>query len=356
MPVSVISMNLQRVPIAIEAVGQAEGSREIEIRARVSGILEKRTFAEGERVRAGTVLFRIDRASYEIALAQSQATLGEQRARNEQAQREAARLKDLAGQRAISQKEYDDAASVLKQSTASIAAAEARVREAELNLSYTSVVAPISGITGRAIRSEGSLVAAGNDSSLLTTLTQVNPIWARFSIAEADFNRIRDQAKQAQVIIARQDGTLSATGKLNFTASTVDAKLGTVQLRAEFANPETAWLPGQFAKVRILAGEQEAFLVPQSAVAQSEQTRSVWLVGPDSKAILRPIQTANWIGKDWVVTGGLAANDQVIIDNLIKLRPGASVQPKPAGAAVPDPGVPAVPNPPSGPKTPGPPG
>lgn len=335
--VSVLEMAPQRVPIVIEAVGQAEGSRDVEVRARVSGILEKRLFAEGDRVRAGAVLFRIDRAPFEITLAQAQASLAEQRVKNEQAQRESARLKELAASRAISQKEFDDSTSIVKQSATWIAQAEAKVREAELNLSYTSVVAPISGVTGRALRSEGSLITAGNESSLLTTLTQVDPIWVRFSIAEAEYNRIRDRAKQAEVSIARQDGKNAARGRLNFTASTVDAKLGTVQLRAEFANPGAEWLPGQFASVRILTGEQEAFLVPQSAVLQLETTRSVWVVAADGKAVAKPVQTANWIGTDWVVTGGLAAGDKVIVDNLIKLRPGASVQPKPADGAPPKP-------------------
>ena len=156
--------------------------------------------------------------------------------------------------------------SALKQSSAAIEGAQAKLAEAQLNLSYTSVKAPISGITGRAVRSEGSLVTANTDSSLLTTLTQVNPIWVRFSLAEPDFERIRGAEKNAQVKLLNEDETVAASnGRLNFAGSTVDPKLGTVQLRAEFPNPALKWLPGQFVKVQILAGEQEAFLVPQAA-------------------------------------------------------------------------------------------
>lgn len=324
--VTTVRMELQRVPIALDAVGQAEGSREVEIRARVSGILEKRIYTEGAPVKAGQTLFAIDRAQYEIAAAQAQAALSQEKARQEQAQREAERMKPLAGNRAISQREYEEAVSTFKQSSAAIEGAEAKIAEAKLNLSYTNVTAPIGGIASRAIRSEGSLVNANTD--LLTTLTQVNPIWVRFSLAESDFERIRGKNKNVRVNILNRDGSVAAdNGKINFLGSTVDAKLGTVQVRAEFPNADMQWLPGQFLKVQILAGEQEAFLVPQAAVAQTEQGYTVWLA-EGGKANPRVVKTANWVGSDWIVTTGLKAGDFVIVDNLIKLRPGAAVEPR----------------------------
>ena len=328
-PVTVKQVQPQRVPITFETVGQAEGSREVEIRARVSGIVEKRTFAEGASVKAGTVLFLIDRAPYDIAAAQAKASLSQERAKQELAAREAERLKALVDTKAISQREYDEAQSNLKQSRAAIEGADAKLAEAQLNLSYTSVRAPISGITGRALRSEGSLVTVNTDTALLTTMTQVDPIWVRFSLATPDFDRIRGSERTAHVNIATEDGTTTASnGRLNFAASTVDPKLGTVQLRAEFPNQRLTWLPGQFVKVQILAGEQQAFLVPQVAVVQSEQARSVWVVGNDGKAAMRTIQTAGWLENDWIVTGGLKAGEQVVVDNLIKMRPGVAVQPQ----------------------------
>lgn len=338
--VSVKRVERGRVPIALEAVGQAEGSREVEIRARVAGILEKRLYAEGQPVKAGQTLFVIDRAQYEIALAQAQAALALERARQEQARREADRLKSLADNRAISQREYDDAVSTLKQSTAAIEGAQARIAEVKLNLSYTNVTAPIRGITNRAVRSEGSLVAANTD--LLTTITQVDPIWVRFSLAAADFERIRGHQRRAQVhLLDRQGAVVASNGRLNFAASSVDPKLGTVQLRAEFRNADRRWLPGQFVPVRILAGEQEAFLVPQAAVVQNEQTKMVWVIGPEGKATTKPIDTGNWLGADWIVTGGLEPGDAVIVDNLIKLRPGIPVQARAADATAPA-GAPAA--------------
>jgi membrane fusion protein (multidrug efflux system) len=233
----------------------------------------------------------------------------------------------LAQARAISQREYDEAQSSVKQTSAAIEGAQARLAEAQLNLSYTNVRAPISGITGRALRSEGSLVTANTDNALLTTLTQVDPIWVRFSLAEPDFDRIRGTEKRAQVTLLNQDGTTAATnGRLNFAGSTVDPKLGTVQLRAEFPNRDHGFLPGQFIIVRVLAGEQQAMLVPQAAVTQTEQGRFVW-IADDGKASMRPVQTAGWMNGDWVITGGIKPGEAVVVDNLMKMRPGVALQP-----------------------------
>ena len=334
LPVTVIKVTPQRVPALIEAVGQTEGSREVEIRARVSGIVQKRLYQEGETVRAGAELFRIERAPYEISLDQAKAALAQEKARNEQAQREAARMKHLVAERAVSQKEYDDSTATLKQSEAAIMEASAKVREAELNLSYVSVVAPISGVTGRAQRSEGSLVTAGTESALLTTVSQTDPIWVRFSFSELEYAQLRDGMKKAAVKLVLPDGKMFAgNGKLNFAASSVDSKLGTVQLRAEFANPGRTLLPGQFVRAQVVTGEQEAFLVPQSAVMQGDQGRFVWVAGEDGKAAIRPVEATAWSDNNtWVVRKGLAAGDQVIVDNLMKMRPGAPVQPHAAGA------------------------
>ena len=324
--VTVERAELQRVPLVLEAVGQAEGSREVEVRPRVSGILEKRLYAEGDRVAAGQTLFRIDRAPFELAVAQAKASLSQERARQDLAQREAARLKPLVDAKAISGREYDQALSTVKETAAAIEGDQAKLADAELNLSYTNLKAPIGGITSRAARSEGSLLAANTD--LLTTITQLDPVWVRFSLAEADFDRIRGNAKNARVALIERNGSIGAdNGRLNFTASTVDPKLGTVQLRAEFPNADLKWLPGQFVKVRILVAGQDAFLVPQAAVSQSETARTVWIAGADGKASQREVQTASWLGNDWIVTGGLARGDLVIVDSLMKLRPGIAVQP-----------------------------
>ena len=334
LPVSTLKVAMKQVPVSLEAVGQAEGSREVEIRARVTGILEKRVYEEGAPVTAGTLMFEIDPAPFALAVQEAKAALLQEKVKRDLAATDAKRLEPLVKEKAISQRDYDNAVAAQRTSEAAIAAAEAKLQDAELNLSYTRITAPISGITGRAQRSEGSLIQAGTDSSLLTTLTQVNPIWVRFSLADQEFNRIRGSERTAKVqLVNEQNQVVAENGKLNFAASTVDTKLGTVQMRAEFPNAGGKWLPGQFAKVRILAGEQNAFLVPQSAILQNDQSRIVMVVGPDGKAVQRPVKIANWIGADSVVTAGLNDGDAVILDNLVKVRPGTPVQPAGAAAA-----------------------
>jgi membrane fusion protein (multidrug efflux system) len=335
LPVAAVKVSQQRVPVSLEAVGQAEGSRDVEIRARVTGIIEKRAYEEGAPVRAGQLMFVIDPAPFELAVDEARAALQQERVKRDLAAVDVKRLEPLAKEKAIAQRDYDSAVATERTGTASIASAEAKLKEAELNLSYTKVAAPIAGITGRAQRSEGSLVTANTDSSLLTTLTQVNPIWVRFSLADTEYSRIRggERGARVQLVSDSNNAVVADNGKLNFTGSTVDPKLGTVQLRAEFQNPGMKWLPGQFVKVRVLAGEQNAFLVPQEAILQNEQSRIVMTAGPDGKAVSKPVKIANWIGSNAVVTAGLSDGDVVIVDNLVKVRPGSPVQPHERGAA-----------------------
>ncbi len=326
--VSVVKIASAKLPILVEVVGRTEGSREVEIRSRVTGIVEKQMYSEGEPVRANKALFQIERMPFENALVQARAALNQDRAKLEQAQRENSRLQGLLAKKAISAREADDAATGFKQAEAAVQSSEARLRDAELNLSYTSVSAPIGGITGRAQRSEGSLVNAGSDSSLLTTVTQTDPIWVRFSLSESEHSLLRgNEGKRAAVkLLMADDREYAVKGKLNFAGSTVDSKLGTVQLRAEFANPDLTLLPGQFVRTQLIAGIQDAIAVPQSAVFQNDQSRFVWVVGADSKATQRKVEAGSWVGHDWIIKSGLKADDLVITDNLIKLRPGMTVK------------------------------
>ncbi|MBS0336684.1 MAG: efflux RND transporter periplasmic adaptor subunit [Proteobacteria bacterium] len=335
----IVQVQPQRVPVRLDVVGQVEGSKEVEVRARVSGILLKRLYNEGEIVAAGKPLFQIDPAPYEIALAQARAQLAQERARNEQAKRESGRLKELAREKAISQKEYDDATSTAKLSDATLQAAEANVKQAELNLSYTLVTAPVAGASGRAARSEGSLISTGADS-LLTSIYQVDPIWVRFSLSESDLAKLPGgrlaRGAGTELALRLPDGSAyPGKGRLNFTANQIDPRLATQQLRAEFDNAKQVLLPGQFVRVQLVAGERDnVFLVPQPAVLQTEKGALVFVVDPEGKAALRPVQLGDWVGSDWLILGGLKAGDRVIADNLLKIRPGTPVtEAKPPAAA-----------------------
>ena len=323
LPVTVLDVQPQRVPSSIEVMAQTEGARETEVRARVGGILIKRLYQEGETVKAGQPLFQIDRSSYEIALADA-------KAKAEQTGREMNRLKGLIEAKAISQKDYDDAVSAN-------AIAQAALHQAELNLSWTTVTAPVAGTTGRAVKSEGNLITVGSDS-LLTAIYQSNPIWVRFSLGDSDLaklpgSRVTTRNVSGVELILADGTTYPKTGKLNFLASNIDLTLGTQQLRAEFDNSDNLLLPGQFVRVRLLTGQRDGvFLVPQSAVMQTEQGAMVMLAGEGDKVEPRPIQAGEWRGKDWIILGGLKAGDKVIVDNLMKLRPGAPVAPHPPAA------------------------
>ena len=347
MPVTAIQVNPQQVPIIIETVGQTEGSKDVEVRARVSGILTKQLYKEGDRVKEGATLFTIDRAPFEIALAQARAAAEQAKASLEKAQREAKRLAPLVEEKAVSQKELDDANTNLQTAQADMLAAKAKVRDAELNLSYTEVTAPISGVTDRAQFSEGTLVTPGTDSSLLTTIHILDPIWVRFGFSESEAAQLRGTGGKTEVKLLLADGSAyDMPGKLNFTASTVDDKTGMVQMRAAFPNPKATLLPGQFVRAQVTVGEREAYLVPQAAVAQTDQGKMVFTASPDNTVAPRPVETDGWLGHDWVVTKGLKPGDKIITDNLMKLRPGAPVMPHapgegPGAGKAPDAGKPA---------------
>jgi membrane fusion protein (multidrug efflux system) len=196
------------------------------------------------------------------------------------------------------------------------------------------VTAPIAGVSGRAEKSQGSLVSAAD--GLLTKVVQTDPIWVRFSFSESELAQLKAGKGAAAVRLLGSDGqplgSNGISGKLNFTGSSVDARLGTVGLRAAFANPELAVLPGQFVKAQVQVGQQKAWLVPQAAVFSGEQGRIVWTL-QGGKAVPTPVEVGSWVGPDWAILKGLKDGDQVITDNLIKMRPGAAVQPKgPASA------------------------
>lgn len=323
MPVTVLAMQAQSVPTSIEVMAQTEGARETEVRARVGGILMKRLYQEGDVVRSGQALFQIDRAPYEIALAEA-------KARAEQTAREKQRLKGLAEAKAISQKDYDDAVSA-------DAMAQAALRQAQLNLSWTTVTAPVAGTTGRAVRSEGNLVSTGSDS-LLTSIYQTNPMWVSFSLGESDLaklpgGRVTEDVVSGVELVMANGQVYAQQGKLNFIATNIDTTLGTQALRAEFANPDGQLLPGQFVRIRLLTGQRDGvFLVPQAAVLQTEQGTLVMTADGENKVAPRPVKAGEWHGKDWVILGGLQSGDKVIVDNLMKLRPGMPVAPHPPGA------------------------
>jgi len=334
--VSVFSVEAKALPVSFEYTGQTLGSREVEVRARISGILLKRNFVEGGPVKKGESLYTIDPAPFEAALARAEADVAAAAARHEQAQRNAARLKPLYAERAVSQKDNDDALSAESIGAADLKAARARLLEARLNMSYTRVEAPVSGVIGRSQRSEGTLVS-GPDM-LLTTVVQVDPIWISFGVPDNELSRIQKEVDAGrlalpkngafEIELRRADGSsFSRKGKLNFTDVRVSPSTGTRDSRAEVPNPAGALKPGEFVRV-ILHGavRPSATTVPQRAVLEGPQGKFVYVVNDKSAAEPRPVVLGEWAGNDWIVTDGLKPGDKVIIDGLMKLGPGAPVK------------------------------
>lgn len=338
MPVSTLTLQATSVPISAEAVAQTEGAKEVEIRPRVGGILIKKLFEEGAPVKAGQAMFLIDPVPFQIALSNAKAQLAQQKARLEQAQRESQRLQALATTQSISQREADNANSDNALARAALSQYEAAVREAELNLSYTTVTSPLSGIAGRFELSEGALVSA--HTSLLTKVSQISPIWVRFSLSDNELAQLGGHLSQVNVkdvrLILPSGEEYAAKGQLNFAASGIDPSLGTQQLRATFENADKRLLPGQFVRIRVTTGQKEGvFLVPQTAVLTNDQGKFVFVVNSKNEATIKPIVVGNWVGKDWVVLSGLDVGDKVIVDNIIKLRLGAAVLPHAVGEPLP---------------------
>jgi membrane fusion protein (multidrug efflux system) len=344
-PAQVTTMVMQprTLPATYEYVGQTQGSKEVEVRARVTGILEKRLFNEGGWVKAGQPLFIIDPKPLQAQSAAAQAEVARVQAQVTQADRELARLKPLAEKRAVGQKEADDAASNADLARAGLKAAEAKAAEVNLNLGYTRVVAPITGLSSRANKSEGSLVTA-NDT-LLTLIWQVDPIWIPFSVSENDrlaLDRAVATGKLTlpkdnayDVTIKLSDGsTFPRKGKINFSDTRVNPTTGTYEMRAEIANADGALKPGQFVRVMLKgAVRNNAIAVPQVAVQDGAQGKFVYVTGKDKDgkdiAVVRPVTLGDWVEVDgtnlWVVESGLKAGDTVIVDGIAKLQPGGAI-------------------------------
>ncbi len=322
------------LPVSFEYVGQTAGSREVEVRARVTGILLSRNFREGAPVKKGQSLFTIDPAQFQAAVARAEADVAAAEARVEQARRNAARLKPLYAEKAVSQKEYDDAVSGELIGAADVKAARARLTEARLNLEYTKVEAPVSGVASRALPSEGTLVSGPN--VLLTTVMQVDPIWVNFGIPDNEQARLQKEAeagrlslpKSFEVELRMADGSVyPRKGKLSFADVRISTATGSREARAELPNPDGALRPGQFVRV-ILHGAHrpKAVTVPQRAVLEGPQGKFVYVVNEKSVAEARPVQAGEWSGDRWIITSGLDGGERVITDGVMKIGPGAAVK------------------------------
>jgi len=346
-PVTVVEIKPQTTPATFEFTGKTESSRSVEIRARVEGYLDKIAYTEGDFVRTGQLLFQLDPQPFQAALDNARGDLARAQAQLTNARATLARVRPLAKQNAVSQKDLDDAVGSEGSAQAQVQSAKAQARTAELNLGYTTIKSPLNGLAGKSEFREGSLVTPGA-SSLLTTIVQLDPIWVSFGVGENDVLKFRRQKASGQltstenveVELVLADGSVyPLKGRINYVAPTIDPTTSTLALRAELPNPERKLSPGAFVRVR-LEGAMRAniILAPQRAVMQGPQGKFVYVVGADDKAEVKPVQVGDFYGEQWIITSGLSGGEQVIVDGAIKVRPGATVKvvaptaaPKPAG-------------------------
>ena len=354
--VETVQLLPQNVPLAFEFAARAQGSKETEVRARVGGILLKRNYVEGSEVQEGSVLFQIDPEPYKVALKQAQAKLAQIQAELKNAETQLARTEKLFKQGYASEKTRDEAIANADSLKASLQLAEAEVDAAQLNLDYTTVTAPISGKTSMEAQSEGSLISTTGEAGLLTSITQLDPIYVIFSVSENELMALTNMVDSGKILNPYNSKDISAKlklgddslyeedGKIDFITPNIDRATGTAKLRAVFANPHKKLRPGQFLRL-VMEGltRVDALIVPQTAVMQGANGAYVYRVNKQNVVEMVSVNTG-LTTKDggWIIDTGLNANDKIVISGLLKVRPGIAVTPVIVNASQPAADNPAV--------------
>ncbi len=335
--VTALTVAAQDTPIIFEFVAETQSSREVEIQARVEGFLDRRLYTEGELVKAGQVLFQMDRKPFEAALQSARGQLAQQQARWEVAKATLARVRPLAEKGAVSKKDLDDAIGQERATRAAVLSAEGAVRTAQLNLGYTTIKSPLTGLSSFAKKQDGSYLTPG-PGGLLTTVAQMDPMYVNFSISENEILGYREQIAKGQlrfpgnqdfeVEVVLADGSrVPHHGRLNFADPSFSRETGTFLVRAVVANPDRQLRPGQFVRVQVKgATRPNAILVPQRAVLQGARSHYVWIIGKDGKAEQRVVDVGDWHGDDWFIPQGLQAGERLVVDGAIRVTPGAELK------------------------------
>lgn len=339
--VAVLELKPQDVPLSFEFSARAQGSKETEVRARVGGILLKRNYIEGSKVEEGSILFEIDPAPYKVALNQAKAQLAQAEAKLKNAETQWKRTEELYKQKYASEKARDEARSNMDSLAAAVQLAQAEVEAAQLNLDYTTVKAPISGVTSMEAQSEGSLISTGGDAGLLTHITQLDPIYVIFSASENEIMSLTSMVERGLIrnpenkseIVAKlkfgNDTVYNQDGTINFINPAIDESTGTIKLRAVFPNPDGKIRPGQFLRL-VMEGltRIDALAVPQEAVMQGANGAYVYKVNANGVVENAAVKTGlTTPDGQWIIDSGLKAGDKVISTGLLKIRPGMSVNP-----------------------------
>ena len=344
--VTILKVEPRDTPIIYEFIATTQSPQQVNIVARVSGFLDKQSYTEGEIVRDGQVLFQMDQKPFIAALNEAQAGMDKAKAAHDTAVATLNRVKPLAAQNALSQKDLDDANGSEQSTAASLAAAKANVDTAKLNLSYTTIASPLGGISAAAQQKVGAYLNPAN--SLLTTVSALNPMWVNFSVSENELSAFRDQVGKGLIVAPKDqnfaieivlvDGTsFPHIGRITFKDPSFNSQTGTFLLRATFANPQGSLRPNQYVRARLKgATRPHAILVPQSAVQQGGKGHFVWIIDKDNKAENRPVTPGDWYGDQWFINSGLKAGEQVVVGGALRVRAGAPVKATPYAAKAPD--------------------
>jgi membrane fusion protein (multidrug efflux system) len=335
--VTVVTVEPQTVPQNVEFVAQVESSHQVEILARVSGFLDKILYKEGDLVQAGQVMFQIDPKPFQAQVAAAKGAVENRQAQLWTAKANLDRIKPLAELDAASQSDLDNATGAVKSAAAELSSAMARLDQAELNLGYTTISAPVSGVSGQAFYREGSYLSAST-SGRLSYVAQIDPVWVNFSVSqnqraeraqEVAAGRLQPPAdNQYHIEVQLSDGShYPHTGTLNFVSPTFNQDTGTFLIRAQLANPDGVLRPGMFVRATVTGAMlPNSLVVPQKAVQQTSNGHVIYIARPDGTAEIRPVMVGAWVGSDWIITEGLKAGEQVIVDGFQRLRPGAPVK------------------------------
>ncbi|HTL77566.1 MAG TPA: efflux RND transporter periplasmic adaptor subunit [Casimicrobiaceae bacterium] len=337
--VGIVTVEAKDVPVIAEYIAQTQSSQSVNIQARVSGFLDKRTYTEGSVVKAGQVLFQMDKKPFQAQVDAAKAALSRNQAAMSVAKANLDRTKPLAEQEALSQKDLDDAQGQYEQTAAAVEQSKAQLNEAELNLSYTTIRSPVAGVSSYAAVAEGTYVNPQN--AQLTTVSVLSPMWINFSVSENELERVRDRVRQGalklppgdrlEVAIELVDGTrFPHTGTITFTDPSFNAQTGTFLIRASVDNPDGTLHPNQYVRAKLLgATHPNAILLPQRAVQQGANGHFVWVVDETNRVEQRPVVVGDWYADSWFVLQGLRVGERVVADGALRLRPGAAVKTKP---------------------------
>lgn len=338
--VSIITVVPRDVPITPEYVAQVQSSRQVNIQARVNGFLEKRVYTEGEIVKEGQTLFLMDQKPFQTQLDQANAALARQEAAFEIARKNLERVQPLVAADALSQKDLDEAKGHYESTAASVEQAKATVEQARLNLSYTVITSPVAGITSSAQQADGTYLSMAN--SLLTSVAVISPAYVNFSLSENERLSFRNQIAKGLIVepqdknyvteVILADGSIfSHTGQVTFAEPFFNPQTGTFLIRATVENPDGLLRPNQYVRVRLKGAiRPKAILVPQRAIQNASKGHFVWVVDKDNKVEQRPVVVGQWHENDWFIDEGLHAGDKVVVEGLLSLRPGMTVQIKSA--------------------------